>query len=679
MRRAGLLKFEKNHRGLISFLLWCFVSFYAVADGKYYSWDFSDCDVKDILFAVSIDTGISIVGDDTVYGKGSFKFAGTDFEIAFDSFLNENRLFVTRGEKVWTVSKICVRKDNGLISLDAYDLLPNQIVEKVSTCVDSVLTFESLPNFKMSVHFKELDERSLMESLAKRFGSYEVKQDNVGYCFVKKNDTRRVDISGGTVNVTQEGEGFFVDAKDCSFLEIVERLFSLVKCNGEVKEYCMLVSGDARIQRSVFFGNNFNDTLEVLCSQCGASFVLDDDIFYIFSDVDSKNELINGKKEWRKFKLEFTKSQDFLQFLGKVIGKIDSVCLPDGNSFLALVNEKENAEILKLIKTMDVKQSAYLVNLKYITPAQLMAQLPPSIDRKSLVMSEDSKCIYFYGSLEGYESICKEIELCDKPEKTIKYDLLILQYDETSQNTWSSSFECNRLKAGDRNNISAVLGSVMGFNLNVVTAFGLSFAAELQSSIEESKTKVYADTTLFGISGKQINFQNTNTYRYRDNNVDPETGVPIYSGVTREIISGIKLDVIGNVSGEGLVTSKVTASISRRGTDTSSLTGNPPPTSEKIVTTEVCGRSGEPVILSGLIQNAQTEQQKRTPVISKIPLLGNLFKSKNKTEENSQMIIYLVPHVEGFELPKKEVVIDEVWVELWINKLLESEEVINEK
>lgn len=166
MRRAGLLKFRKNNRGLVSFLLWCFVSFYVVAEVKYYSWDFSDCDVKDILFAVSIDTGISIVGDDTVYGKGSFKFAGTDFEIAFDSFLNENRLFVTRGEKVWTVSKICVRKENGLFGLDAYDLLPNQIVEKVSACVDSVLTFESLPNFKMSVHFKELDERSLMESLA---------------------------------------------------------------------------------------------------------------------------------------------------------------------------------------------------------------------------------------------------------------------------------------------------------------------------------------------------------------------------------------------------------------------------------------------------------------------------------------------------------------------------------
>ena len=129
--------------------------------------------------------------------------------------------------------------------------------------------------------------------------------------------------------------------------------------------------------------------------------------------------------------------------------------------------------------------------------------------------------------------------------------------------------------------------------------------------------------------------------------MDPETGKPVYSGVTREIASGIKLDVLGWVSGDGMITSKVTASVSRQGNDTSASTGNPPPTSEKIVTTEVRGKSGEPLVLSGLVQTAHSEQEKRSPLISKIPVLGNLFKSKNKTEEKMQMVIYLVPHVQG--------------------------------
>jgi Flp pilus assembly secretin CpaC len=235
---------------------------------------------------------------------------------------------------------------------------------------------------------------------------------------------------------------------------------------------------------------------------------------------------------------------------------------------------------------------------------------------------------------------------------------------------WSSNFAVNRLSKGNQNNGSVQLGSVMNLNLNVISAFGLNFAANLQSSIEENETRVFADTTLHGISGKKINFQNTNTYRYRDNNVDPETGKPIYSGVTREIISGIKIDILGRVSGNGMITSTVTASVTRQGVDTSSSTGNPPPTTEKIVTTEVCGKSGEVVVLSGLIQNAQTETEKRTPIFSKIPILGNLFKNKNKINQNSQMVIYLVPYLENLENKVEENI--ETWVINRGNKFLNS-------
>ena len=58
----------KKGLGLLVFLL-VFCHF-AVAQGTIFSWDFSDCEIKDILFAVSMDTGISIVPDDTVSGKG---------------------------------------------------------------------------------------------------------------------------------------------------------------------------------------------------------------------------------------------------------------------------------------------------------------------------------------------------------------------------------------------------------------------------------------------------------------------------------------------------------------------------------------------------------------------------------------------------------------------------------
>ena len=648
MRWAFVKFFGRMKKGLLIFVVVLAFCHAVVAQSTGFSWDFADCEIKDILFAVSVDTGISIVPDDTVSGKGDLKFAGGNFDLAFESFLRTNRLFVKRDGSIWTVSRIQVSVENGLFSVEAYDLLPVQIIEKLSEVMDKVVTFETLPAQRISVCFKGVDETVLMDCLAKRFGVYDVVQDDAGYHFVKKTDVRgngvlRNDVFSGMVKIEMlESGAVSVDVEDCSFSVILNKLF-------ENESYCLLSDGESKIQRSVFVGSDFKDTLSILCSQCGFDFVNENGIYYIFAKPSVREELISGKRTWRKFTLRFTKSQDFLTFVYKRVGKLEILPLPDEFSFLCYASASETAAIEELMSEADIKLSTYVVNLKYLKPSEFLEHLPPEVDRSSLFMADDSARLYFKGTEEAYKVLCEQLEVCDKPAVRLSYDLLILQYDETVQNNWTSSFGVKRLTVGDRNGVSAVLGSVMGFNLNVVTAFGLTFAAELQGSIEENKARVYADTTLHGVSGREIHFENTNTYRYRDNNVDPETGKPIYSGVTREITSGIKLDVLGWVSGDGMITSKVTASVSRRGNDTSGLTGNPPPTSEKLVTTEVCSESGEPVVLSGLVQTAETEQQKRSPLISKIPIIGNLFKNKNSIQEKMQMVIYLVPHITGGE------------------------------
>ena len=654
MRRGFVDFLRKMKKGLGMLAAMFVLCYFAVAQESMFSWDFTDCDIKDILFAVSLDTGISIVPDDTVSGKGDLKFAGGDFELAFEAFLKSNRLFVKRDGGVWTVSRFRMSCENGLFCVEAYDLLPVQIVEKLSEVMDKVVTFESLPAQRISVCFREVGEAVLMDCLAKRFGVYDVEQDEAGYHFVKKNSVQRAESFSGMVNVeVLDGDVFYVDVEDCRFSVVLDKLFDISSSSygkkSSHKSFCLLTDADCKIQRSVFSGSDFAGTLRVLCAQCGYDFVIENDIYYIFSSSSVREELVYGKRSWRKFTLHFTKSQDFLTFVFKRVGKLETITLADEYSFLCLASDSEAASIESLINEADIKQSAYIVNLKYLKPVEFLEHLPPAVDKSSLFLADDSSHLYFKGTEEAYNNLCTQLEVFDRPAVRLSYDLLILQYDETLQNNWASSFGAKRLSLGDRNGGSAVLGSVMGFNLNVVTSFGITFAAELQSSIEENRTRVYADTTLHGVSGREIHFQNTNTYRYRDNNVDPETGKPIYSGVTREIASGIKLDVLGWVSGNGMITSKVTASVSRRGNDVSGVTGNPPPTSEKLVTTEVCGKSGEPVVLSGLVQSAESEQQKRSPWISKIPLIGNLFKAKNKTQENVQMVIYLVPHVDASE------------------------------
>jgi type II secretory pathway component GspD/PulD (secretin) len=202
------------------------------------------------------------------------------------------------------------------------------------------------------------------------------------------------------------------------------------------------------------------------------------------------------------------------------------------------------------------------------------------------------------------------------------------------------------MQPGDMTVLSGFFEKLLSINFDLITVFGYQFASRVNLALSENKADVFADTTLFGLSGQTIKFQNTNTYRYRDSNIDPVTARPIYSGITREITAGLILEIKGWVSGDGMITTNVTATVSKRGADISSVIGNPPPTSEKVLTTQVRSRSGETVVLSGLRQNDSTIIEDRLPLISKIPIIGWFFKTRNTTTENTQMVIYLIPHID---------------------------------
>ena len=58
-------------------------------------------------------------------------------------------------------------------------------------------------------------------------------------------------------------------------------------------------------------------------------------------------------------------------------------------------------------------------------------------------------------------------------------------------------------------------------------------------------------------------------------------------------------------------------------------------------------KSGEPVIVSGLLQEEKDTTVKRVPIIGSIPLIGVLFRSKVQSTSQTELVIYLVPFVES--------------------------------
>ena len=612
---------------------------------SYTSFDFVDQQIREILYAFSIYSGISIIGDDTTSGKASFQYNGAGFDQAFDSFLLANRLFAEKDADVWIVSRIKITQDKNKITLDSFDATAAQLFDKLSRKTNVAIIADVLPSALISLHIEATDTAEAAELIIKPFNEYTAEPAG-NYIQIKKNQTApfpAVTANAGRININENNGLYEVSVEQSRIGNVLDQLFQ--KANFE---YVSFLRNDQIMEKIKFTGKKFSDTLALILEQSGGEYREIGSMYYIFplQQAEIINNIKNEGKSWRSFNTKYRQVSEILSLLQARFGGLQIISLSDNYSFQAFTAEETTSEIQEFIAAIDIPRPTEAIRLKYIKTEDLFRTLPPSARRDDLVDAGDGNTFFFTGSDERKTLFLRDLSIIDQPQPRIRYDLFIIQVQDSNNLSWNVQAEARSVRPGDRNMVTGLLGNLLNLNFDIITVFGYQFAAKLNAAISENQASVFADTTLFGLSGQDIKFQNTSTYRYRDSNIDPDTGKPIYSGITREIVSGLVLEIRGWVSGDGMITTNVTASVSKRGADVSSSVGNPPPTSEKVLTTQVRARSGETVVLSGLRQNDSTIIEQRTPFISKIPLIGWFFKNNSKTEENIQMIIYLVPHVD---------------------------------
>ena len=610
------------------------------------NFEFVNQNVRDILYALSVYRRVPIVGDDTVSGSASLQYSGSDFDAAFDAFLSANRLFADKSGDRWTVSKIRIaRGADGLLDVDAFDLGAQQIFDHLSEATGVTVLKDILPAAKISIRLSGVSPAAAIGLVMKPFVEYEVVVGE-GYVQVRKaaaGPSPAISPDSGTVAVREAAGLFSLSGERFSLAEALSALFGAAGL-----EYSSFVRTDTVIDRLDFSGRPFGEALRLLLDQAGAEASRADGLWYVLPGQrsDIVERLKNEGRVWVRFPLRFTAFEPIRELLAARFPSLSPVPLSGGNGFFARVTPAEEEALGNFLGSVDSAGFKGTVRLKYIKSADVLQNVPPSVTKENLVDAGNGSTLFFVGSQDRYGEFLKDLELIDRPRTRIRYDLLIMQYQDSSDLKWGFNVDARSLAPGDQTLVTGSLGNILKLNFDVITVLGYRFAARLDTAISENQANVFADTTLYGLSGQEIIFQNSNTYRYRDYYVDTQTKETVYTGVTREITSGLVLNIGGWVSGDGMITTTVNASVSKRGADVSSSVGNPPPTSEKTITTQVRSRSGESVVLSGLRQDDSSFVEERVPFLSRIPLVGWLFKHRQSSAERNQMVIYLIPHVD---------------------------------
>ena len=107
---------------------------------------------------------------------------------------------------------------------------------------------------------------------------------------------------------------------------------------------------------------------------------------------------------------------------------------------------------------------------------------------------------------------------------------------------------------------------------------------------------------------------------------------------------GLMLKVRPQISENGTVKMAIYQEVSK--IDTATLSNaNGPTTSKRSIESNVVVDDGSIIVIGGLLEDSYSQGQDKVPVMGDIPVLGNLFRSENRTRNKTNLMVFLRPIV----------------------------------
>ena len=195
---------------------------------------------------------------------------------------------------------------------------------------------------------------------------------------------------------------------------------------------------------------------------------------------------------------------------------------------------------------------------------------------------------------------------------------------------------------GSLSDINAA-GATGGFSYSLVNSLG-QIRMALTALADKTTVKMISNPSLMVLDnhtammsvGQQVPVQSsiTNYLNSSDNAI---------TSTVQYVNTGVNLSVTPSVNAGNLVTMQIDQAV----TDTA---GVDPTTGQSIfmqrqISSQVAVRSGQSIVLGGLIKNNETRGKSGLPLLQELPIVGNLFGTNNRTGDRTELIVIITPKV----------------------------------
>ena len=180
-------------------------------------------------------------------------------------------------------------------------------------------------------------------------------------------------------------------------------------------------------------------------------------------------------------------------------------------------------------------------------------------------------------------------------------------------------------------------GGVSGFGLTLGSiAKGISLAIQLEALETQGKGRVLSSPKVTTADNKEARIQSGRKIPYQTTSTD---------GTTVEFIDAeLSLKVLPHVTFDKKVYMVIDAT--KNAADlTGTLFNDTPTITTQETHTEVLVGNGDTTVLGGIYTSSVVENKKAVPFFSKIPILGNLFKSFDESDGITELLVFVTPTI----------------------------------
>ncbi|MBI5050483.1 MAG: type IV pilus secretin PilQ, partial [Nitrospirae bacterium] len=110
---------------------------------------------------------------------------------------------------------------------------------------------------------------------------------------------------------------------------------------------------------------------------------------------------------------------------------------------------------------------------------------------------------------------------------------------------------------------------------------------------------------------------------------------------TEFVDANLELIVTPHITPEGTIVMNVEAKKNEAGPDV----GGVPSIDTKEAQTQVLVKDGDTLVIGGIFKTSSTKSVAAVPGLSKIPVLGWLFKKKKDIEDTNELLIFITPRI----------------------------------